>query len=39
MRDVMDDKDVEWIVDQTMSIEAPAAVDMVAQQIAQEIAG
>jgi len=29
MRDVMDDKDVEWIVDQTMSIEAPNAVDMV----------
>lgn len=29
MRAVMDDKDVEWVVDQIMSIEAPAAVEMV----------
>lgn len=29
MREVMDEKDVEWVVDQMMSIEAPEAVDMV----------
>jgi len=29
MREVMDEKDVEWIIDQMMSIEAPNAVDMV----------
>jgi len=29
MRAVMDDKDVEWVVDQIMSIEAPEAVEMV----------
>lgn len=29
MRDVMDEKDVEWVIDQMMSIEAPGAVDMV----------
>jgi len=25
----MDEKDVEWVIDQMMSIEAPNAVDMV----------
>lgn len=29
MREVMDEKDVEWVIDQMMSIEAPNAVDMV----------
>lgn len=29
MREVMDAKDVEWVIDQIMSIEAPNAVDMV----------
>lgn len=29
MREVMDEKDVEWVIDQMMSIEAPEAVDMV----------
>jgi len=29
MRGVMDEKDVEWVVDQIMSIEAPEAVEMV----------
>lgn len=29
MRAVMDEKDVEWVIDQMMSIEAPNAVDMV----------
>jgi len=29
MREVMDEKDVEWVIDQIMSIEAPNAVDMV----------
>ncbi len=29
MRGVMDQKDVEWVIDQMMSIEAPEAVDMV----------
>jgi hypothetical protein len=29
MREVMDKKDVEWVVDQMMSIEAPQAVEMV----------
>jgi len=29
MREIMDEKDVEWIIDQMMSIEAPAAVEMV----------
>jgi len=29
MREVMDEKDVEWVIDQMMSIETPAAVDMV----------
>ena len=29
MREVMDEKDVEWVVDQMMSIEAPEAVEMV----------
>jgi hypothetical protein len=29
MRAVMDEKDVEWVVDQIMSIEAPEAVEMV----------
>jgi hypothetical protein len=29
MREVMDEKDVEWVIDQMMSIEAPDAVDMV----------
>jgi hypothetical protein len=29
MREVMDEKDVEWVIDQMMSIEAPEAVEMV----------
>ncbi len=29
IREVMDEKDVEWVIDQMMSIEAPEAVDMV----------
>lgn len=29
MREVMNEQDVEWVVDQMMSIEAPEAVDMV----------
>lgn len=29
MREVMDERDVEWIIDQMMSIEAPEAVEMV----------
>ena len=29
MRGVMDEKDVEWVIDQMMSIEAPEAVEMV----------
>src|SRR4030067_1184706 len=29
MREVMDEKDVEWVIDQIMSIAAPEAVDMV----------
>lgn len=29
MREVMDEKDVEWVIDQMMSIAAPEAVDMV----------
>jgi hypothetical protein len=29
MRAVMDEKDIEWVVDQIMSIEAPEAVEMV----------
>jgi len=29
MREVMDEKDVEWVIDQMMSIEAPNAVEMV----------
>jgi hypothetical protein len=29
MREVMDEKDIEWVVDQMMSIEAPEAVEMV----------
>ncbi len=29
MRAVMDEKDVEWVIDQMMSIEAPSAVEMV----------
>lgn len=29
MREVMNEKDVEWVIDQMMSIEAPEAVDMV----------
>jgi hypothetical protein len=29
MRAVMDDKDVEWVIDQMMSVTAPEAVDMV----------
>jgi hypothetical protein len=29
MREVMDKKDVEWVIDLMMSIEAPEAVDMV----------
>ena len=29
MREVIDEKDVEWVIDQMMSIEAPEAVDMV----------
>ncbi|MBI5430698.1 MAG: hypothetical protein HY938_09625 [Nitrosomonadales bacterium] len=29
MRAVMDEKDVEWVIDQIMSIEAPGAVEMV----------
>ena len=29
MREVMDEKDVEWVIDQMMSIEAPSAVEMV----------
>lgn len=29
MREVMNEKDVEWVIDQMMSIEAPNAVDMV----------
>ena len=33
MREVMDEKDVEWIVDQMMSIEAPEAVEMVEKTI------
>lgn len=33
MREVMDEKDVEWVIDQMMSIEAPEAVDMVEKTI------
>lgn len=29
MREVMDEKDTEWVIDQMMSIEAPEAVEMV----------
>lgn len=29
MREVMDEKDAEWVIDQMMSIEAPGAVEMV----------
>jgi len=29
MREVMDEKDVEWVIDQMMSIEGPEAVEMV----------
>jgi len=29
MREVMDEKDAEWVIDQMMSIEAPEAVEMV----------
>lgn len=29
MREVMDDNDVEWVIDQMMSIAAPEAVDMI----------
>ncbi|MBI3478832.1 MAG: hypothetical protein HY016_00500 [Nitrosomonadales bacterium] len=29
MREVMDEKDVEWVIDQMMSIAAPEAVEMV----------
>ena len=29
MREVMDERDVEWVIDQMMSIEAPEAVEMV----------
>jgi hypothetical protein len=29
MREIMDEKDVEWVIDQMMSIEAPEAVEMV----------
>jgi hypothetical protein len=29
MREFMDEKDVEWVIDQMMSIEAPEAVEMV----------
>jgi len=29
MREIMDEKDAEWVIDQMMSIEAPEAVDMV----------
>lgn len=33
MREIMDEKDIEWVIDQMMSIEAPEAVEMVEKTI------